>query len=179
MVFFAIASCNKPDTYSGQLKKELKKGVRNDSIFFDIHFGDTQKEFFNTCWEYNKKGVLFHGPKNMNVQYTIKAPNDSVSKIKMLFYPDFKLSSEIRRLNVEFEFSGWAPWNNHLFGSKLVPHVKSKIMEWYSGNEFWELNDKEGNRSWAKIDGNREINMWVVKDKYVSMTITDKSYVNE
>jgi len=169
-------SCHARDTYKSQLERELNSNIRNDSLFFDIHFGDTKKDFFNTCWEYNKKGILFHGSKNMNVQYTIKAPNDSVSKIAMLFYPDFDYSPEIRKMDIEFSFTGWALWNDHLFADKLLPYVKNIVSNWYGGNDFLKLRSKDEQIVWAKIDGNREVLIWAADGHYVKMRITDKRF---
>lgn len=171
-----IFACDRKVDYASIVERELSSGMKNDSIFFDIHFGQSQKVFFNKCWEYNKKGILFHGPRNMNVSFKIDAPKDSLSSISMLFYPDFNYADDVRKIDVEFSFDGWAPWNQHLFSKELIPHVKDIMIEWYEGNHFIKLKSKDGKIVWAKMDNNRELLLWEDDTHYVKMRIKDKSF---
>ena len=69
IVFFLYACKH---SYYDIEKRELNSGVRNDSIFFDLHFGMTSKEFYDRCWELNKQEVVKEGPSNSSVKYLIK-----------------------------------------------------------------------------------------------------------
>ncbi len=150
-----ILGCGGSD-YQQLVKSELASGVRYDSLMFGLSFGDTQKEFFSRCWELNKEGVISHGAKNMNIKYTIK--NDSGSDIGMLFYPVFDADDRIRKMDVEFSYQGWAPWNEAYQADKLMPVVKDSLEAWYPGNAFMEL-EVQNETFWVKVDGNRRITM--------------------
>ena len=171
-----LMACGSSGSYSDLLEEELSSGVTNDSIFFNIYFGDSRKDFFNKCWEQNKKGILYHGASNQTVGYTIKQPTDSVSDIIMRFYPDFSKAEEIRKMDITFAFSGWAIWNDHLHASELVPYVSDILLKWYKGNPFYIQSGEDGSNSLIKIDGNREIKIWYTGNHYVNVSIEDKSY---
>ena len=82
------------DKYNRLVKKELAGNKRVDSIFFGIHFGMTQKNFFAHCWEMNKKGIFTDGNDargNMTVLY--KLDKELKYPASMNFYPDFKDSA--------------------------------------------------------------------------------------
>ena len=84
-IIFSLYACK--HSYYDIEKRELNSGVRNDSIFFDLHFGMTSKEFYDRCWELNKQEVVKEGPSNSSVKYLIKEGlrHDS----EMLFYRIF------------------------------------------------------------------------------------------
>ena len=54
-IIFSLYACK--HSYYDIEKRELNSGVRNDSIFFDLHFGMTSKEFYDRCWELNKQAT--------------------------------------------------------------------------------------------------------------------------
>jgi len=58
-----ITACQSHEYYD-KLEAELASGHRYDSLFLDISFGMTQKEFYAHCWELNKQGLISHGEKN-------------------------------------------------------------------------------------------------------------------
>jgi len=142
--------------YEQLVAKEVASGVRNDSIVHGIYFGDSKKKFFDTCWKLNREGVLSPGPKNLMVEQQIKNPNGS--DISWLFYPKVDQENNIRKMDMEFSYKGWAPFNEQYHPDKLVPVIKDSLEHWYPGNEFMELK-VDGLPYWAKIDGNRRITM--------------------
>ena len=152
--------------------KELASGVRQDSLIMELYFGDLRKDFFKHCWELNKKGLISHGPDNQNVQYNLE--DKEGKELTLLFYPKFDTKDRIKRMDMEFIYKGWAPWNEHLYPDKLLPQVKEILMDWYKGNEFIlvELDDSS-DKYWVKVDGNRRISLGEYRDKSVSVRVTD------
>ena len=168
-VLTLIAAC-KGSEYQQLVESELATGVVHDSIMFGIHFGDTRKDFFTQSWELNKKGIIGHGPKNNFVQYIIK--NEEGSNIAMLFYPEFDDNDQIRKMELEFAYSAWAPWNEQYQADSLLPVVRDTLMSWYPGNEFMQLSFEE-ETYWVKVDGNRRINMKSNGKEKVEVKIVD------
>ncbi|MBL7858257.1 MAG: hypothetical protein JNM57_11265 [Cyclobacteriaceae bacterium] len=144
--------------YEKMVAKELAKNVRYDSLFLDLHFGMTRKDFFTHCWELNKKGTIMQGPGNLSVQYQV---DSTLMKDKtfMWFYPDFK-DDKITSMPVEFSYQSWAPWNQELSADTLLMEVKQLYEKWY-GDGFVEMKNKDGSKVvWIKVDGNRRIRLF-------------------
>ena len=107
-LFIFIYACK--HSYYDIEKRELNSGIRYDSIFFDLHFGMTSKEFYDRCWELNKQEVVKEGPSNSSVKYLIK---EGVRyDTEMLFYPKFHENKVYMMLST-FSYVGWAPWNRN------------------------------------------------------------------
>jgi len=169
IIIISLFSCRGSE-YQELVKSELASGIRYDSIMFGIYFGDTRKDFYANCWKLNKQGVISHGPKNMNVQYTMK--NEGGSDIAMLFYPAFDEDDRIRKMEVEYSYVAWAPWNEQYQADALLPVVQDTLMSWYPGNEFMELSVEE-ETYWVKVDGNRRINMKTNGKELVLVKVVD------
>ena len=159
MCFFFIAlalgACQESE-YQRLVKAELASGVRYDSLMFGVNFGDSSKDFYAKCWELNKTGVISHGPKNMNVQYTIENPDGS--DIAMLFYPAYDTNGAIKKMDVEFSYKAWSPWNVDYQADQLLPVIRDTLENWYPGNPFMEL-PSQSDTILVKVDGNRRISM--------------------
>lgn len=160
--------------YTKLVKNELASGKKNDSVFHNLKFGQTKKDFYRICWDLNKQGIATHGPSNSYVQ-TILKPEDSTDvakKIIMMFYAKFSPQDIITAMDVKFSYSAWAPWNDNLKADKLFPVVQDTLMKWYPGNPFI----KAKNGAIVKVDGNRQIQIKQESDKDVSVVIEDLSY---
>src|SRR5210317_1907839 len=99
LLFLLVAlmfSCE--SEYTKLVKTELAKNQENDSIFHNLKFGQSKKEFFDICWNLNKTGIATHGPSNSYVQ-TFLYPKDSTNlteKMRMLFYAKFNKDNNIK-----------------------------------------------------------------------------------
>ena len=152
----------------------MAKNKNNDTIFHNLKFGQTKKEFFEICWELNKNGIATHGPSNSYVQ-TFLYPKDSTKlteKMRMLFYAKFNDNNIINAMDVKFSYVAWAPWNEDLKANKLLPKIKDTLMKWYPGNEFIKVKDD----ILVKVDGKRQIQLQVNSDRDVSVLIEDLEY---
>lgn len=150
-----LTSCQQSE-YSKLVKSELAKNIHQDSIFFGIEFGETSKSFYAKCWDLNNQGIISHGPKNMNVKYIIEVEDDS--DIQLLFYPVFDKDGKIKKMDAEFSYEAWSPWNTAYSADNLLPIVKDTLEAWHGGNQFLKLNIDQV-EIWAKVDGNRRISM--------------------
>lgn len=159
--------------YTKLVKSELNSGVKHKTIFHGLEFGQTQKEFFEICWNLNKIGLATHGGNNQNVK-VILYPKDSArstEKIEMLFYPKFGPEMTIRAMNLKFSYVAWSPWNENLESDDLLPVVKDSLMKWYPGNDFIKVKNVL-----VKVDGNRQIQLNAETVKDVAVLIEDLDY---
>ena len=160
--------------YSKLADKELSTGRRVDSVFFGIHFGMKQKDFFSHCMMMNKKGIFTDGNDhrgNMNVLY--KLNSELKYPASMNFYPDFNHDS-IWKVRVNFHYTGWVPWNKSLNADSLLLDVLTMFNKWYKdGNSFLQIKDEKRGTVYVKVDGNRRIAIRKLDDMMVTGEITD------
>jgi hypothetical protein len=174
LILMACSGDRDMDKYNSLVKKELATNKRVDSIFFGIHFGMTQKNFFAYCWGMNKKGVFTDGDDNMGNMYVLyKLEKELKYPAALNFYPDFKDSS-IWRMRVNIQYDAWAPWNKQMFADSLLPDVLTMYKKWYSdGNSFIQINDPKRGVIYVKVDGNRRITIGKYNDMLVKIDYTD------
>jgi hypothetical protein len=172
-VLIQVAACKRESNLERTIQKELESGVRNDSLFLGLKFGMTMQEFYDHCWGLNKQGIVKEGPKNMSVEYIFK---DSLNNpIAFNFYPHHrgKMDEKIDQFNTSFYYYAWA-LNKHLYSDKLIKMLVPVLMEWYGGNEPFEVTIS-GKKHIYKIDGNRMIDLFIFNESTVVATYTDLS----
>jgi hypothetical protein len=168
---FLFVACSQSE-YDKLLKEQMASGIRYDSLFLGLHFDMTKKDFYSSCWEMNKQGLIIQGPGNLSVQYKIDS-TQLHAPAYMRFYPKFK-NDVIHVMPVEFSYIAWAPWNQQLSADSLLFDVKNMFERWYGG-KFILLEDESKNiQLWVKIDGNRRIRLYVknsstVKAEFVNL----------
>lgn len=144
--------------YSKQVKAELAKGVRKDSILLGINLADTRQDFYGKCFDLNKKQLVIQGPSGTSVQYMFvdSLVHNPKEEIRMLFAPNFDDSDHIAELQVELSYTAWAPWNKKYQSDSLKVKTLEMLSAWYGGNPFVtaDINDKQIP---VKVDGNRRI----------------------
>ncbi|HLL42627.1 MAG TPA: hypothetical protein VK369_05775 [Segetibacter sp.] len=184
VLFFVIishTSCSRENSikqYNRLVKSELASNKRVDSIFFDIKFGMTGKDFFAYCWEMNRKGLFTDGQSNTAVLYRLNH-NELKYPASMNFYPEMDMN-QINKMMVTFQYDGWAPWNKHLFSDSLLLDVLQLYKKWYSnGNSFIEIKEPGKSTIYVKVDGNRRIVIrkkddMVVKADYTNLFTEQK-----
>lgn len=167
-----VLGCTATSDYEALEKKELAKGVRQDSLFLGLKFGITSKEFFDHCWELNKKGLLTQGGlQTGGIAAKYKLINEFSSPVFMNFYPVF-YKGKIFQMNTDFNYEAWAPWNRRFFSDSLQWHVIDLFEKWY-GKGFIRLSDSQKNIGYVKIDGNRRITVSIFSEQYVTAVFTD------
>ncbi len=171
MLILFVSACTQRSAYDLMLNEELAKNVRNDSLFLGFHFGMEQKDFYASCWDMNKQGLLIQGPSNLSVQYYL----DDELKFPafMRFYPQFDDQKNIYNMPMEFVYEAYAPWDMSTSSDSLLQDVKGLMEKWY-GDGFIYLEDKDGSRSvWVKVDGNRRIRIFKRDVAIVAADISD------
>jgi hypothetical protein len=163
-----LPACSKQSEYQEIVRKELAKGVRQDSLFLGLQFGMTSKAFFAHCWEYNKRGIFTDGSANTTVLYQMHELKHPAS---MDFYPLFK-DDRIYQMPVVIRYDAWAPWNKHLFSDSLQADVLGLFEQWY-GKGFIEVNHSKKGKAFVKVDGNRRISITKDGDMRVRVIFTD------
>ncbi|WP_194976157.1 hypothetical protein [Aquiflexum lacus] len=143
---------------------------QTDSLFFGIHLGMAQKDFFDHCTELNKQQMITQGPGgNTNVEHRIK--NEFDNEVSMRFFPTF-IDNKIFEMPVTYSYIAWAPWNKQYWADSLLGKVLVKYKEWY-GDDFKLLNHPTQGKVYYKIDGKRRINLFIKDEQFVQAVFTD------
>lgn len=168
-----LVGCIQSD-YTKLVKKELGRGIRQDSVVFGINLGDTRNEFYGKCFDLNKKRIVTEGPSGATVQYLFadSLVHDSPTNMRLLFIPLFDEKDVIAEINLEFSYIGWAPWNEEYQSEKLKEKVLKILMAWYKGNEFMSVKVKESYVP-IKLDGNRRMIMYIKDEQNVVVKVQD------
>lgn len=170
---FIFSSCFQSD-YTKLVKAELGKGVRYDSLLFDINFGTTRQEFYGRCFDLNQQRLITQGPSGGTVQYlfTDSLVHDSTVNMSMLFIPAYDEAEKIVEMNLEFSYPGWAPWNRNLQADVLKQKVLGILMNWYKGNAFVDAKINKTDIP-VKVDGNRRMIVYIKDPRNVVVKIQD------
>lgn len=171
VVISLIASCNAEQTpYNKLVKQELAKGQRFDSLFLGFYFGMKDKQFYDTCTEMNKMGLIAEGTGGTKVLYKIK---DALQyPASMNFFPDF-YQNKMYHMSVSYRYDAWAPWNKNLFSDSLKIRLIAFYKKQYPGNDFITIKDKLNNDVFIKVDGNRRIIVGALDEQFVNVDIAD------
>lgn len=179
LLFVCIASfytCNRPSEYHQMVIREQAKGVRHDTLFFDISLGMTSEDFYAHCWNLNKQGLIRQGASNTTVYYQVK---DFKYPTGMDFYPAF-YKDKIYEMPVVFSYDGWVPWNKSQHADSLKIEVLELMEEWF-GTGFIEIENPNlnGGNAFVKVDGNRRISIYNVDETKVYVDFVDLPVLKE
>jgi hypothetical protein len=171
VIISLIGSCNKKQTnYDKIVQQELAKGQRFDSLFLGLYFGMKEKQFYDTCTEMNKMGLITEGTGGTKVLYKIK---DALQyPVSMNFFPDF-YQHKIYHMSVSYRYDAWAPWNKNLYADSLKTRLIAFYKKQYLGNNFITIKDKLNNDVYIKVDGNRRIIIGQLDEQFVNVDIAD------
>lgn len=179
LFLIVLVGCSE-SKYSKLIKTEMAKNIVNDSLLFDMKFGQTRQEFYDQCWKLNNQKIISHGPNNNFVQYYLpqKEGDSSIYSIRMLFYGIFDKEKIMRGMDMQFSYNAWSLWNESLHADKLIPIVKDTLQSWYPGNDFIEVKAKKTKGDiFVKVDGNRRIIIEpLMNNKDVDVRIDDLRY---
>lgn len=167
------AACEQPSEYEAMLAREASRPDTIRALFFNYELGMSRQAFYDSSWALNRRGLVIHGPSNMNVQYdlTDQLPHEAT----MLYYPDFK-DDQVVQMRIRVSYDAWAPWNRHLWSDSLILDVRDLMEVWY-GEGF--LTQQVSlplvglTSEFVKIDANRQITIQRNSDSEVLIKITD------
>ncbi|WP_202615378.1 hypothetical protein [Algoriphagus kandeliae] len=168
MMVLGLLGCE--SQYQKVERKELASGEINNELFLNLELGMEKRDFFETCWQLNKEGILTNGPTELSVEYSLELP--SGKSAKMRFYPDFE-NDKIYLMPVEFVYDGWAPWNEELSVEKLREDVIAQFEKWYGPGFFEVSNEDKSLIAFVKIDGNRRVRIFKKSLSVVRAEIVD------
>ncbi|WP_291778291.1 hypothetical protein [Cecembia sp.] len=151
-------SCQPKTEYDKLKERELASGRVVEDLFLDLRFGMGRKEFFATCWEHNKNGILTNGAHYLQIEYKPEVP--SGKSVRMNFYPQFD-DNHLYFMPMEFQYDSWFPGNENFTNDKLLVDVLGLLKEWY-GEDFLEVSNKSKTvKAFVRIDGNRWIRVFI------------------
>lgn len=151
-------------------ERELASGKQVNELFLGLELGMTRKDFFQTCWDLNKEGILTNGPTELSVEYNLTLPSGNPAKMR--FYPKFE-EDKIYLMPIEFSYENWAPWNEELSVENLRADVVKLMESWY-GPGFLEISDADQSKVvFVKMDGNRRIRVFKKHISSVRVEISD------
>lgn len=144
------------DKYTRLVERELATGQRHDTLFLGLKLAMPQKEFIDTCWQLNRRGLIKHGTEALTVCHEMGSEFSHPATMNL--YPDFTKKGLIRQVPVIFKYNDWQPWRKELAIDSLQNDVIRYFERTYGGNRFerFEVKKLDG-EVWIKIDGNREI----------------------
>ncbi len=161
--------------YTKYVERELAKEQTNDSLFFGLKMGMTQKEFFDRCWKLNKEKHISQGPGGNTVKYveTLDSTQDQTLTKVLLFYGIFDKEKIMRGMTMTYSYSAWAPWTKNRGSDTLLVNLKKQFLRDYPGNDFMEIEIDKKTKAFAKVDGNRQILIYPKSAKDVAVKIED------
>jgi hypothetical protein len=172
-----VVSCK--SEYDRLVRKEMASGIKKDSLIFDMYIGETRKDFYSKCWELNKQKLVSQGSGNLSVQYleSLDSLEDPTLRKELLFYGIFDQKDILQGMDMVYRYTTWAPWNKERFADVLMEDLKNKYETEYPGNQFMKIDLKVSeNFAYVKVDGNRQITMYPLNKKDVSVKIEDLNY---
>ena len=168
LLLFTGLACQSP--YQKMESEQLASGKVVNDLFLGLSLGMERKDFFETCWALNKKGILNNGPTELSVEHAAKLPSGNTAKMR--FYPKFD-QEKIYLMPIEFTYEGWAPWNEDLSAEKLREDVVKLFEEWYGPGFIEVTNEDKSQLVFVKIDGNRRIRIFKKHLSVVRAEISD------
>lgn len=168
-----LSSCFQSE-YTKLVKSELAKGIRKDSILLGINLGSTRNDFFGRCYDLNQQHLVIQGPTGSSVQYTFmdSTVHAKATSLRLLLFPSFDNKEVMTDMNLEFSYSGWAPWNRSLQSDSLKTKVIRLLTNWYGGNEFVTAHVKDTDVP-VKVDGNRRVLVYVKDTQTIVVKVQD------
>lgn len=172
VLVLAPLACDQRSEYELMQMRELARPDTIRTLFLNYTFGMTRQAFFDSSWALNRRGLVTHGPSNLNVQYQLT--DELSSAATMLYYPDFE-NEQITQMQVRFSYDAWAPWNRQLWSDTLIYDVRTLMESWY-GDGFITLDKSASGESsvkFVKIDANRQITIQRESDQDVLVIMKD------
>jgi len=164
-----FSNCKQRQGYFETVKSELAKDVRYDELFLGLSLQMANKDFYDTCWGLNKRGLTMEGGTNRTVHY----PVDELKERGSLdFFPIFK-EGKVQSMTGYTQYKAWAPWRKDLWSEPLLEDTKDWFQRWFGGNEFFQIKSPGIGKAYVKIDGNRRIVLYCLTDQRVEVLISD------
>ena len=164
--------------YSKTVKNELQTGVVHEDLILGLKLGQTQKDFYDHCWQLNKQKLVSQGSGNKFAKHfmLLDSTAQNPEKVEMLFYGIFDEAKVMHGMHMKFSYVAWAPWNKQYQSGILIKKLQEKYLRDYGGNPFIEIIVNKDVKAYTKIDGNREILIYPNTAKEVTVKMEDLRY---
>lgn len=170
-----FSNCKQSPSYFETVEMELAKDIRHDELFLGLKLTMPTKEFYDTCWGLNKRGLTREGAMNTTVHYPV---DELKEKGSFDFYPIFK-NGKVQSMTGFTQYEAWAPWRKDLWAEPLLEDTREWIQKWIGGNDFFEIKSPGLGKAYVKIDGNRRIVLYYLTDQRVEVLISDLTNLDE
>jgi hypothetical protein len=173
LLCLTFVSCE--SEYSQVVKRELKSGVIHEDLIFGMKMGQTLKDFYDRCWELNKQKLVSEGSGNRFAKHIMVL--DSIAqnpeRVELLFYGIFDEEKIMHGMHMKLSYLKWALWNEDYHAEPLMDNLQKKYIKDYPGNPFIEIDIDATKKAFVKVDGNRQILMFPLSNKDVTVKIQD------
>lgn len=152
-------------------KLGLATGNRQDTLFFGYYFKMPRRDFFQTCMDLNKKGLMTNGTGAEIVMH----PQGFKSETTMSFYPHFA-NDKIIAMPMRFHYDTWSPWLRQFSADSLMPEAIRVTGSWFglNPNQFIVIKDLKNKRLlYVNVTDNRRIVVFKEDEMYVKVKISD------
>ena len=157
--------------------RELKKNVKEDSLFFNYRLGESKDSYHEKSWDLNHNKIVVQGRSYTFMKYVFQDPKtpEKQNDFAMEYTCGFNKERKLNNMKVIFSHVLWVPWNEDYHASQLLPRVLDSIERWYGGNEFvkYELKNDTIPSIHVKVDGDRRFRAYVENTQDIIVKIDD------
>lgn len=151
-------SCSHNQSYEDVVKEELSKGVRYDSLFYNIHLGITYDDFTFYCFKNHLDGAFKPNAKGTAV--ALELTEGFSAPVQLEFFPKNAQQYEpIKKFTGLVKYKDFSRYDKKYAIENLVKETLQFFEKGYGGREFITIPHE--NRllkyNYIKIDGNRKI----------------------
>ena len=173
--FLTILGCK--SEYEKMADRELRKNVKEDSLFFDYRLGESKDSYHEKSWDLNHNKIVVQGRSYTFMKYVFqdpKAPKKQNDFI-MEYTGGFNKERKLNNMKVIFSHVLWVPWNEDYHASQLLPRVLDSIERWYGGNEFvkYEFKNDTIATIYVKVDSDRRFRAYIENTQDIIVKIDD------
>ena len=174
---FSLTILGCKSEYEKMVDRELRKNVKEDSLFFNYRLGESKDSYHEKSWDLNHNKIVVQGRSYTFMKYVFQDPkapkkqNDFVMEYTGGFNKERKLNS----MKVIFSHVLWVPWNENYHTSQLLPRVLDSIERWYGGNEFikYEFKNDTIATIYVKVDSDRRFRAYIENTQDIIVKIDD------
>lgn len=177
LLHFSLSIFGCKSEYEKMVDRELKKNVKEDSLFFNYRLGESKDSYHEKSWDLNHNKIVVQGRSYTFMKYVFQDPKtpEKQNDFAMEYTGGFNKERKLNNMKVIFSHVLWVPWNEDYHASQLLPRVLDSIQRWYGGNEFvkYELKNDTIPSIYVKVDGDRRFRAYVENTQDIIVKIDD------
>ena len=177
LLHFSLTILGCKSEYEKMVDRELKKNVKEDSLFFNYRLGESKDSYHEKSWDLNHNKIVVQGRSYTFMKYVFQDPKtpEKQNDFAMEYTGGFNKERKLNNMKVIFSHVLWVPWHEDYHASQLLPRVLDSIERWYGGNEFvkYELKNDTIPSIYVKVDGDRRFRAYVENTQDIIVKIDD------